>query len=365
MSDVKAPAAPSTHSDPTGGDPGPGREPAAPKSPYLSVHAGPAGIHDKVLLEAAALIPQETAPVSGTPETQKPEVGVDIKTTPASGRPEEGGAGGEPDAGPASRGWAAVKEQEKLVRLDRQQLAREKQEFAAAKSAFEKAQAAAPRGSQVSVEDFKADPFGTLERMGVPFAHLADRAIRGDVAAKPRQGQEGQKSVEPAGPESELTKKIEQLQARLDEQEAQRTMAEYTGKVETALAGDQFKLIRAYPGVVDEAVALAVQYAQEYGEVLTPAKALDMLQTEFKEQLSSLRSHEAVREIFGAAAPTQPASTPPAVPNAQPAQPKTLTQSLVSQPAVSKQEERSRPQTETEMLMEAAKLLPPDVWADR
>jgi hypothetical protein len=329
------------------------------------------------LLEAVALITgkQAAAPAAATPAAPAqtpdatpgtpqaaPETPKPVAVKPETPAAPEAPATPAPE-GPPSRGWAAVKEQEKQLREVRARLEADRQAIDAARRQLEEQR----RGAVDWQAELKRDPFGTLARAGMPFEAIADMAISGQTApAAPTDKTAPAPTAAPADPEKvALMQRVEQLEQRQRDQ----SIRDYQWELGQKLATDpKYRLIKSYPGIEQEAVRLAAAYAQQRREFLTPEKALDMLDGAYREQLQSLRSHEAVREVLGLPAPTAPAPvpsapapTPAASPTPKPAA-RTVTQDLAASTPVPRSEVQPTFLSEHEVLTDAAKYVLPGAF---
>jgi len=165
-----------------------------------------------------------------------------------------------------------------------------------------------------------SDPVAWAEAHGVPFEMIANRVIAD--AQKPK-GEEKAPEVSPE--QNAMADRLKQLEAMVQKQTNDKHFAEYKQTISTAMEGEDFALVRAFPNGMQLATDLSVQRAHEGLELLQPTQILGMVQERLKSQLLPLFQNEPLRAALGLSAPESVPSAPVAVP-APPA--RTLTNNM-------------------------------------
>jgi len=241
----------------------------------------------KLMAEQEAETPDEPAAVEAAPASETPEgetPAVEETTEPATEQAAEE---------PASRRWAAVTKAQKQVEEGRTQLKAERFEveqlLAQVKDTRAQNEAVAAR--------FKKDPLTVMAELGIPFKVLAQQIATGELtpAGAPAQTPE-------AAPTSELAQlraEIQQIRTAEKARNDTATMQGYQNQLAAELQKPEFALLATNPTAADKMLKLSTLHAQQYGEVLSPEMAAATIQAEWKEELSTLKSHGAIREVLG------------------------------------------------------------------
>jgi hypothetical protein len=298
---------------------------------------------EQSILEQALALVNENSPAVGSGDPLLPKEVTTVAPTsekPAEVKPVEN------SEGPASRGWAAVKEQEKRLRSERDELRKMQQEFKLMQQEMEKA-----KGNQGDyLKRIKDNPFEVLQEAGLSFEDLANRVLQ--------DGQPGLKEVErkALSEVEELKKQIGELKQTMTTKEAQQFDNQYKDQTAHLLKTDpKYKLLNSYGKAQEDIFELACLHATQTGEFLTTEKAADMILEEYKQELRNTYSHEAVRELFASTATKE---TDQILPKAQLAATsgKTITTQMAA-PHSERPKELGK-LSEYEELMEALKLVP-------
>lgn len=204
----------------------------------------------------------------------------------------EGEAAPEPE-GKLSKSWAAIKAAEKENRKARDELKSERLQLQNMQAQIEKMQ----QNQQDLLNNLNSDPFGTLEKVGLPFEKLATMVIEGkdkEVQDKPQESSEV----------SALKNDIQELKQMIQMRQAQDQDMAYQTQIDQVLSGDQFSILKTHPNAKGEIYDYAVAYAKQTGKILPPNEVAAILQPEWKSQLESMKAHKAVRKLFGLSDPT-------------------------------------------------------------
>jgi len=263
--------------------------------------------------------------MAGDPPPDEPTAEVEAAPADVKAAPTDPDADPAPDAdpeGPASKGWAAVTKAQKKIEDERQALKAERHEISQLKTQAEQLQA----GQTDFQAQLKADPFAVLQQAGVPFETLAREYLTG----QPENNAEA-----PTADSSEiaaLRAEVTAMREARSKDQSQANFNEYKGNLETAMAGDEYELVRTMPSAVDTAVQIAVRHNAQYGEILSPKQVIDTMQEEYRLELTQLKSSAAIRKVLGLAdLPPSDVPTPPSQPAATPAAPsQTLTNNMTS-----------------------------------
>lgn len=248
--------------------------------------------------------------------------------------------------GPASRGWAAVKEQEKRLRQEREEFKLQRAELEQMQKKIEEMQ----KGSFDVLSKLRDDPFSILEKAGVSFEDLANRVLNGDKPGPDEKVKRTTSEVE------ELRKELASFKAQLETQKAQEFDTRYQNDAASVIKADpKFKLLQSYGKAVEDIYELACLHARQTGQILPAEQAAAMILEEYENDLKSTLLNDAVREKFGiilkenespVKEKTKPVNVVPS---------KTVTNQMGSSPT-SQPKERP-PMSEREELEEAVKLL--------
>jgi len=329
----------------------------APKTEELAPElVDPQGAEEQELMAAMAAQDGDEPVEPGEEPTQEaaPEGAGETPTADPEVDPAPTGEGADP-AGegeePKSRAWAAVTKAQKQVETDRQTLKAERHEL----TQLREESTVAKQQTVDLKEKYLADPLGTMQDLGLSFTELAKQVTLGKVGTAPTQT---------APPTSEIAALREEVAAlRQDRVTASEDaeVAEYRGALGAVLKGDEFALLSARSDAVDLMMKLSITHAKQFGEVLPPNVAAAKIQDEWRNELSSLGSHAAVREVLGNG--NTPGVDPKSEPSSQPveAQTTTLTNELSASP--SKPKPALDDLDEENELLEAAKMIQDDDWA--
>ena len=279
--------------------------------------------------------------VKEMPKTVPAKTEVVPKTESASKEPKKEATAKEAleeTPKPVASGWEAIKRAEK----------RQREESAKASRMLEEAKALVA-GNKPLLDELRADPLAFLEKNGVEFRTLVERVVKGGVI--PRKE---------APKEDPVLKRVAELEARLKERDIDDALSQHRGTVEATLKGEQFALLATRSDAVEQVQDFIAQYLQANGEVLPPERAASILQDTWRDELRTLSSHAAVREILGLSATTEEAPKEKHEPKKQ-ASKKTLTNDLDGTTGTFKEDDQSVLDDDDD-LRKAIKLIPPDAW---
>lgn len=238
-------------------------------------------------------------------------------------------------AKPVASGWEAIKRAEK----------RQREESARAAKMLEEAKALSA-GNKPLLEELRADPLAFLEKNGVEFRTLVERVVKGKPPeAKPTA-------------EDPVLKRIAALEAQLKERDITEALGNHKNTLAETLKKEEYALLATRSDAVEQMMDFTAQYHQAHGEVLSPERVASILQDTWRDELRSLSSHAAVREILGISATPDEALTEKPK---KPAGKKTLTNDLDGTVGSHKDDETSV--LEDDELRAAAKLIPKDAWS--
>jgi len=285
------------------------------------------------------LLTDATATPESTPETEAAATPAPLAVPPTTPPPET----------VEDRSWAAIKANEKRLISERAQF---KAERKSAEGSQQELAAAQARVQELE-GGLRDDPLAFLERSGVKFEDLANRVLN-DGKATPEELIRKQQ----AASSSELTamrEEIRSLREAADQRDNERLISTYQAELSETLKGSEFELLRAYPDAEGMVFNAASAYASEHNSVLQPADAARRIQEGIKEQLKTLSSNQAVRNLLGlseAAADTATETTD------EPADetPTTLTNALAATPAADMTDRTGM--SRHQRLMHAARLIP-------
>jgi hypothetical protein len=214
----------------------------------------------------------------------------------------------------------------------------------------------------------RKDPASFEKLMGFPLKDFLDSVLTGTPppsAAAATQNDAITKLVE----------KIDGLEKRLVQRDAQEGESRYQSTLATTLKDPKFELLATMPNAMQEMLNFSQGYFKKYGaeawRSLTPEKIASTLQDVYQEHLRTSLSSSAVRKALGlpeekASGDDPPEETPKPQASRQPTKPRTVTPSMASSPARGSAEgdgsKKKRPPTNDEVLRDAAKLVPQDVW---
>ena len=290
-----------------------------------------------ILDQTAPEAPAPEAPAEPTPEAAPPAAEAAEPEAPAADSQFESS-------------WAAIKAAEKRNLTERQAIKEQKSQMAQLQSQLDEAQ-----GRVSHLEGgFKEDPLQFLERHGIEFEDLAKRVINDGApsSAELVKRESGRNQSEIAKLREEHTK----LQELVQNQNNERLVRDYKTEVSKVLKEDRFELLHSYPGAMDLVFNLASNHAAENEEVLTPEQAAVRIQGELEVQLKTLAKSPSVQRLLAAetAAPEAPNKAP------SPTATTTLTNQMAATPPANLPDTSNL--SEYELLAQAAKLLPANVW---
>jgi hypothetical protein len=259
------------------------------------------------------------------------------------------------------KGWAAVKKAEQLASQNAAILRRKMQDLERREAEFEKR-----NKSQLDIiSELKKDP-RALEKHGLSLQEFLDRIIN-DNAATPATARR-----ESSEENSELRKEIKELKQLFMQDRVQSAEEKFLNRFDGALQKPEFELLRDYPDAKAAAIRFAGEYYQAHGKMdLTPDQIARHLQDTWQEHLNSLRSAKAVRKVLGLpdeqdsqeSEESEPESeAPPRRSVAPKAKPRTVTPNMASSPARGTPPAPRGKQSDEDILREAAKLVPKDIW---
>lgn len=264
-----------------------------------------------------------------------PNVSVeDLNQTHEEQPLEQAPAPEQAEQNPFADKFAALARREKMLQQREQEWKKQKQEWEQQQEKYS------------SFENYKKqleeDPLSWLESQGVDYATLTERALGVEKQYDPR--------AEIERLEAELKKRDElqekwQQEQKLREQQAQadKVINDWRVQIDTIVKDqDKFPLINI-KGAKDDVLDLIGQYFEQYQEVLPIEKAVDLVESQLKQEA------EAYKDYFTKSQPTQPQeSTKQAI--------QTLTNSLpVGNNPLPKQPDRHMSSEQSKK--EAAKLL--------
>lgn len=307
------------------------QQPAQPAQESPQSNSGPSESEQaalKMLVETGDLAPEEAGLAPEDTAEAPPEQSADAEPNESAEPPEDAaqadGAeeGAEADEQIAPR-LAMLKRRDRLLSQREQQLKqREKQ--------LEEQEAALRR-----LDD---DPLAVLNERGISFNDLAERVL-GELP-----GQQGASPADAKTLREQIRQEVlEEVRKELGQRDAkttqQRIVEDYRRDIGTALAGEEFALLRTNPDAVEEVLQFAAANARE-GIELTPEQAARTIQQEYREHLSSQLSHKAVRQALGLEAnETTAPSDPKAKDTASPKGLQTLTNASTANPTRASQED--------------------------
>lgn len=262
--------------------------------------------------------------------------------------------------GSVAQGWAAVKKAEQEVSQLRSQLKREVSEARKLRESL--------TGSQKTqadiIAELKKDP-RAIEKYGLPLQEFLDRVISDNTTTPQTVARQGDEKYQA------LEKQIGELKQILQSTQASQGEERFRDNFKKVLATDEFELLRGFDDPEGAALRFAGEYYQANGRLdLTHAQIARHLQDTWQEHLNSLRSSKAVRKALGLPdEPSQEADESEPEPKASPrnavvpkAKPKTVTPNMASSPARGTPAPRVARQSDEDVLREAARLVPKDVW---
>jgi hypothetical protein len=232
---------------------------------------------------------------SAPPEVLKPKEPVAEKP------PEE-----KPQIGLLAERLAKVAEAEAQIRRAGNQLKRHEAEIAAKLEQVQKLESS----SGEFLASLKRDPFGTLERAGVPFDRLLEQ-VYSNKGAIPKPAPKEEKPAEEEMPKWAKTLVEEVTQLRAEKQQTRRQEGEqyYRSEISKTLRKDEFKILSTMKNAAETIFSVGLEYASQTGEVLQPEAIAASLQEEWKAQLQELPQYDAVRELLAPKTPAPPAKS--------------------------------------------------------
>lgn len=297
----------------------------------LGIDTEAAGSAQEALEVLSAPPPKPEAPSAQAKETEKP-------AEPAS----------------TAKGWAAITKAEQALR-------RQREAFAAERQAFIRDQQAA-KGAAGDLPGLKAailkDP-RNIEKLGIPLKDFLDAVLSGE--ANPAKRTE----TVIGGEIEELRQKVATLEGSLEQQRTAANEARFRADLGSVLSKPEYTLLASMPGAVDEMLRYSAMYFGKYGpdafRRLTPEAIAATLQDTYREHVVSLRSNPAARDILGI--PSEEQQTTVATAKKPPSKPRTITPAMSAGAAKGAPETKNKlPPTSDELLREAVKLVPEDVW---
>jgi hypothetical protein len=249
-------------------------------------------------VEAEADADADDTGSEGTEPESTQDGEVDASGGSEEGDSSEGDENTPADTSEVANRLAAIAEAEQEVRTT---MARLKRREAELNENFAKVQEA-QKGAQDILGALKADPFGTLEKAGVPFDSLLE-AVHSAGGEIPKSGTKQPKADEPPAWAKQLMEKIEAIeganQAATDEQNTQA----YKQIIGKSIESDKYSVLRTMRNAVDTIYDIAAAHASQTGEILPVEVIADNLQEEWQNQLSELGNHEATRKLLNLGPP--------------------------------------------------------------
>lgn len=252
---------------------------------------------------------------------------------------------------PLKKSWEAIRKHEQAIRAGREELKKEREAIETERAQFQQLNESVHRMQQ----DLESDPMGFIQKhAGLTFEDLARRVINsGRPSTEETVRRNGDKQ------KSELDKlrdEVIELKRAAESRSQAQALEEYRSRVDTALSGHE--LLSVLPDARERAMDLATQHAAEFGEVLTPDDLAARLDSQFREQLSKLKTHAAVRKVLGLSAEGDgPSNNTQNKVQAPDRAPSTLTNGLASAPPKPASSDEWLGLSEDQLIAEAAKLV--------
>jgi len=258
----------------------------------------------------------------------------------------------EEPAGSKGRAWATIKQTEKRMRHERQQLKEEMHRFRMEREQF----AQQAQQQQDLKQRMAQDPFGTLQgEFGLTYDKLTNMAL-----------QPGAQQSTQAQPNGEITKVMEEVQQLRQEIAASRQkdyVSDYQTKIRSEIKSDDYELLRTLPNAEQEVFSYAAGYAQKTGELLSAKEAADTMQDQWRDHIRKISSNKAARQLLGLGE-TNTASEPTGQNGsaAGTAEPSTVTNSMTTPPPKGLNKE-AQPMSHHDEVKRALAALSGDPWA--
>lgn len=300
---------------------------AQPESPSL----GEGSFEEALALAtgAASEEPSSEAPDETTEETPAEEpTEVEAESAPA----EE-----EPPVDPAmERSWEAIKREDKRLKSLRDEIKAEREAIAKESTQYRSELDKLRAEMKQRDEEFASDPFKYLEKRGVPFDKLAQRAIDGGKISPEEVIEKKTTSIK--SELEQLKAQNKELREMFEAREQERHVNDYRAQISKTLSDERFGLLTAYPNAQQLVLDKAIEYSQQHGRVLTPEESAAIVRDELRASLQQLSSHEAVRSVLGltgSETPKEQASSGSSKsPQSKPGEgPKTLTNKMSASPS--------------------------------
>jgi len=289
---------------------------------------------------------------AGAPDTSDSPAGEDASASP-DGEP----AASESDL---AQRLASIAEAEDEIRVTSARVKRQQAELEERFKKFAEQQ----KSSGDLAQQFKHDPFGTMERLGVPFDQLLE-AVAQNEGEIPRAAAPAQKTEEIPTWAQELLdwRKEQQEQSQKNVQQEQIAAGErhIQGLIDTELGKDSYSLLKAVePDPKATIWGIIRTHAYQTGELLSIDKVAATLQGEWQQRIADLPNHEETRKLLNLAPPAASPKTPKK-PGRQSGDLEPEQNSLSSDMPPSKRPKK-KPATRDEMIRDAARNLDVDVW---
>lgn len=228
----------------------------------------------------------------------------------------------EAPAGPAAKGWAKVrKKEERILRKEKELNQRNTQIEEAIKTL--NARASKIEAAEKALDD---DFVGVLTKRGITFDDIARRFLADGKVSPEEAARRG--GEQKSGEVEELKKSVTELKSYIEKQNEERFISDYKGQLKDLMASEEFELLQAFPGAVDEIYEEADKLCRQTGEALQPREAASRMLEVRRQELSRLSSHQAVRSLFG-----QSGGRGQAPQVSKDSGPKTLTNKLAATPS--------------------------------
>jgi hypothetical protein len=201
------------------------------------------------------------------------------------------------DEGPASRGWAAVKKQEKKIREEREAMRAEKAQWDLQAKQIQE-QKAQLDGLYKQIEE---NPLKLFENNPAALRHLLERVVNDGAPGTTEIEDKTEKKLR------ELEEKQQAWETRQEQAKVAEYDRQYRSGIENTLKTDEYKLLTKMPNAATEIYNLALAYAEETRQstgtpqIISPKQAADAILDAYKKSLRETYSSEEVKAILAEA----------------------------------------------------------------
>lgn len=285
----------------------------------------PSTMSDAQIIDMAAGLVSDTPDLSDAPAATAPQAEAEAPAVSETGEVTTEAAATSDEV--LEKNWNAVVAKEQKLWEEQRALKEQSSQFSQLQGEVEKLRSELQARDRIDLEQFQSNPEAYLRRkFGIGFEQLADSYIKGE---KPSVASKDEPKREDA-----TARELAELKQMIISERQQAEYNKYQGRVESLLDSDAYRLLRARPGALRYAMTRA-EHAAANGELLDPSDLLSRLQSEWREELSQLKSHEAVASVLGTSAPNPSNNSgqgeaPRSQGQAIPQVPKTLSNSMAT-----------------------------------